>query len=1471
METRKEFRWLVLGISMAVVLFCSGTVSAQFNIPDAVDEPITASDGSIWEQVSLPGFGDEANMSVVAMAEYQGSLYAMTRNNAGTEVWRTDDQGGWEQVLFPDNVTNGVYGNPWLNNVWARMIVFNGKLYFGFSSGLQGSYRGSTGCEIWRYDGTTWEAVISDERSTEVEGTITAISSCTAGDGLSTAVFTVSAYYPEEYTWENLTGGTLRILDGDGIYRRFDINSNSGNELRVQQDENAGVLNEDTVCSEQVYNNPFPAYSYTLGAIEVGDSCAISIGDNQNGFGQTWNKTITAMRIFDGKLYVSTGLNYKYGGQVWYTADGDTWQKTASVRDTVDPYTYHSFGNFHYDTKYPGDRKPVSTSISDLVVSSVSGTPVLYAGGTGSTGDSGGCARMARLTASGWELIVDTDVDADSTGSNENGFGSPESCTTNQYNFLPWSLADFNDELMVGISGAGARVIRAPYLFTEIYPPNLGGGEIEKDMSDDGRWFYSVGEGNVKDGYTDPLGTTLYPNGFDGYQYPGTTHYQNLAVNLFPFRTMLYGGTISQYIPEYGIPSDTSVILGAQLWKSPNGLTWTPITMDAFGDSDVLMFEAFADFGGTLYVAGSKGASSTPSSLGGAKIYRLAHEPRVNVTIDQTLADDFERYTVAGITTPLPELTAETCSAPQCTNTAYCRNTLGLTDYVCTRGVCKDPCTQDSDCAGGSYCNAMGYCIDCSPGYDCGSSGQCEVVGFLSASFLKAGDLDSDGKKEIIVSSTQGQSVNYWLKDGAVAVFKRTSEDLSTWTQTIIRDDFAFANDMLIRDVDGDGEVDIMVFDNFLAGAYTNYPAGIFMLRNLGGDVSDPANWEKVTIYEGDVVTTANGSYERAKARASYHQAYFLDLDGDGLEDFVTTRIAMEIWQAREATQPALYDQQYMWTEWFKAEEDPVTGLISFAGPYDIGDGAGFLMDMYDVDGDGLLDVLGPQFFITNPGSLVIKGPDDYRGDTLMWFKNPGPAALAADPNYEWESYTIDNWYTSTNPMSKGFMAFPADITNDGSNEIIVTSHNHQDYRPDSRPDADPPVYAQYRVWPSGVYYLSIPDDPYDAENWMPVSIDVGDAYAIDRPGGPYSQGSPGHAAVGDITGNLLSDLVVAGDGRGATYYYQAERADGGLNFRRAALYDDPASMTAEVKLYDIDDDGNLEILTTVYDTSVNKDSGSGSVFIFKRTAAGSCTDDYDCPEGYECVAGQCQLPVVDNPPVVGDGPFLAAGSWPRMPTTPESAFMLDVDYDVLWTFSDDFASCSEDCTHMAEYQALGSSEWTALAVTANAAAGTARVTLPVSSIQNATTYAFRFAVTDCASQTTESADTYYFRVATSDAPPVIIDGPFLAAGPWPVFPISASQAFVLDQNYGVYWTFSDDYASCSGLCTHLFRYRKVGDTAWSTLPVSTDAEGTSYAYVTLPVTSLESGTYEFRMNVRDCEGQWGNSGPKFFKFKVER
>ena len=245
------------------------------------------------------------------------------------------------------------------------------------------------------------------------------------------------------------------------------------------------------------------------------------------------------MRLFNNKLYVSTGLNYEYGGQIWYTENGDDWTVTTSVISIPAPYNSHSFGNYHSDTAYPDGHKPVSSSVTDLVVSSVSGAPVLYAGGTGTSGGLGGCSRMARLTANGWELIVDRFVDTNTTGSNENGFGSPSNCGTNKFNFMPWSLADFDSKLMVGVSGDGARVVYAPTGLA--------------DIKNDGSWFYSVGSGNVATGYTDPLGTSPYPNGFDGYRYTDN-NYQNLAVNLFPFNNTLYSGIICQYVPEYSIP-----------------------------------------------------------------------------------------------------------------------------------------------------------------------------------------------------------------------------------------------------------------------------------------------------------------------------------------------------------------------------------------------------------------------------------------------------------------------------------------------------------------------------------------------------------------------------------------------------------------------------------------------------------------------------------------------------------------------------------------------------------------------------------------------------------------------------------------------------------------------------------------------------------------------------------------------------
>ena len=594
----EDKKWLPLYICL--VLAATGV---YLGCKPAGWETFRADDGSKWALTNTPGFGNDNNSSVVAMADYKDYLYAMTRNKNGAEVWRMEGKGHWEQVLFPNGQTKGFYGNKKINNIWGRMIVFKDKLYFGAASGFQGSMLNSTGAEIWRYDGTTWAPVISDQTAALENGAITAISGCVKNDGDPTAQFTDSS---KSWTTDQWKDATLRITSGDGINRKFYITGNSATSLTIQQGEYASTgpyapsFYESTICSEDNYTNDFPFYKYPLGAIVSGDTYEIGRGENRGGFGDMWNKTITDMRIFEDKLYVSTGLNYARGSQVWYTADGDTWQVTEPT---------NSFGNFHNDPTYPDSKKPVSSSLPTLAVSSCSGEPTLYASGTGTTGNMGSCSRVAKLTGAGWELIVDNKVDTNTTGTNENGLGD---CPDAQNgNFMVWNMVEFNDKLFAVINSmlGGTRV-----LYTE------NGG------SADGSWHYSVG---CPTGTPQEQCESKYPNGFDNAKYPGavaaTPAYQNIAGYLFVFNNTLYCGTLQMYWGPY---RDKNYPNGAHIWKSKDGISWKKITVDGFKDDQIIMFEAFATYKDKLYVSGSKSANTELIGLGGAKVYCQLRESR---------------------------------------------------------------------------------------------------------------------------------------------------------------------------------------------------------------------------------------------------------------------------------------------------------------------------------------------------------------------------------------------------------------------------------------------------------------------------------------------------------------------------------------------------------------------------------------------------------------------------------------------------------------------------------------------------------------------------------------------------------------------------------------------------------------------------------------------------------------------------
>ncbi len=476
-----------------------------------------------------------------------------------------------------------------------------------------------------------------------------------------------------------------------------------------------------------------------------------------------------------------------------------------------------------------------------------------------------------------------------------------------------------------------------------------------------------------------------------------------------------------------------------------------------------------------------------------------------------------------------------------------------------------------------------------------------DVTGFIGVSYLTIGDINKDGINEIVATSGVGPDSNTATSNGEVGLFTWNGINKDSWTKTILNNTFSFPNETIIKDIDNDGNLDIVVMDHFIGNSG---PGGIFYLKNAGGTITNTANWTKKTIYED---TTTGGSANR-----SYHRAYFLDLDGDGYEDIITMKFSG-------------------WVGWLKNNGN---GTYT---PYQVGTGGGSLFAMFDVDQDGDLDIVATQFAITTGmfSCEVRGGPGgtDPLGDSLVWFENPGQQAIAANPGLVWNRHTIDNWYTSSNPIGKGMEVVVSDIDNDGVEELVVSSHNHQN---------DDSWYqtSVSRIWPSGIFYLEIPGldgntgNPKVTADWVPITIETGDpnfvyfdpdnnwdtpngnkpyndpaviadVYAVDRRGDFYDQGSPGMVRAVDVNRDGRTDLVVPGDGKGRLYYYEAGTpVSGNLTFKRASLYTDLQCMPGDAQIVDIDNDGDLDIVAAIFDTSVAKPYPytSGSVFVFENT-----------------------------------------------------------------------------------------------------------------------------------------------------------------------------------------------------------------------------------------------------------------------------
>ena len=402
-----------------------------------------------------------------------------------------------------------------------------------------------------------------------------------------------------------------------------------------------------------------------------------------------------------------------------------------------------------------------------------------------------------------------------------------------------------------------------------------------------------------------------------------------------------------------------------------------------------------------------------------------------------------------------------------------------------------------------------------------------ELFNIPGGAWLQSVDLDGDGYNEYLLNSMSagvgdwpsfiGAGEAYILsRNGGMASVDGT---LGTWTATTQFDrtsQIDWPNDSSLFDVNNDGINDWVVGTGFIP-----LPNGgiIWMEGALESDGS-------LTFDIPDYIETPWVDH-------FYHKAYPADLDNDGDIDFITTNYknAQKDWLGNE-TEPG-----FAVLELF--ENNGVAGEASFTR-HQIADRGGSLLTLHDVDEDGDMDAILPQYF---------------NGSSLVWMENPGTIGTA------WTEHTINN------TTGKGFDVEPADMNGDGRLDVVYGNHNHQ----------LAPIPSDQTM---GIYWFEIPAPELleGLSNWDSMMHTVFEGFYVDELN-PDMNGAPGVFHTGDVNGDGLTDVSVSGDGDDGLYVFVQE-----LNGTFSEiLIDSGTVMAGDHEMTDIDGDGDMDFIWAIY------------------------------------------------------------------------------------------------------------------------------------------------------------------------------------------------------------------------------------------------------------------------------------------------
>jgi hypothetical protein len=213
--------------------------------------------------------------------------------------------------------------------------------------------------------------------------------------------------------------------------------------------------------------------------------------------------------------------------------------------------------------------------------------------------------------------------------------------------------------------------------------------------------------------------------------------------------------------------------------------------------------------------------------------------------------------------------------------------------------------------------------------------------------FAAAADLDGDGRPELVVSML-GQASGFppRLGQGRVVIYSQGAS-LDDWSARDLVSAVRFPNRPTITDVDGDGDLDVIVPSGFLV-------CPLFGLGDCGA-----LRWYEQA--DGDFC--AHTLVENSAL--FYHGVVLADLDGDGRKDLVTVGES-RVMGAPDRAQAELY----------RGTDDD----DRFAhAPIVLAEGLGSFVNVADLDGDGDLDLASAEFFVAAESFAWLEQRPDQR------------------------------------------------------------------------------------------------------------------------------------------------------------------------------------------------------------------------------------------------------------------------------------------------------------------------------------------------------------------------------------------------------------------------------------------------------------------------------------------------------------